>query len=91
MFAQLGLPGGYSSGTSRGTGCCCGARGWPRGAHVACACCCPAQDEVGETCTTVIVLWEPATEAMPSGQVHFEAFQCSQLCVRVRGGGGAAS
>ncbi|KAF5830350.1 NPL4 family-domain-containing protein [Dunaliella salina] len=41
------------------------------------------QDEIGDYCTTVIVSWEPASEEVPSGQVHFEAFQCSKQCVQL--------
>jgi hypothetical protein len=40
----------------------------------------PAQDEVGEKGVAVLVIYEEGEEG---GQVHFEAFQCSQLCVRL--------
>jgi hypothetical protein len=46
-------------------------------------CRCVWQDEVGEFCTTVIASWTPPTEDIPTGQVHFEAFQCSKQCVQV--------
>ena len=42
------------------------------------------QDELGEACATVMVSWE---EGEQGGSVHFEAFQCSEQCVRYRGGG----
>uniref|UniRef100_A0A7S0S117 MPN domain-containing protein n=1 Tax=Chlamydomonas leiostraca TaxID=1034604 RepID=A0A7S0S117_9CHLO len=45
------------------------------------------QDEIGEHCATVVVSWdagEGQTGFNPaSGQVHFEAFQCSRQCVQL--------
>lgn len=37
------------------------------------------QDEVGESCATVVV-----SQDSDGGNVHFEAFQCSEQCVKVR-------
>eukprot|EP01025_Chloroclados_australasicus_P026017 TRINITY_DN2584_c0_g1_i1.p1 TRINITY_DN2584_c0_g1~~TRINITY_DN2584_c0_g1_i1.p1 ORF type:complete len:472 (+),score=26.47 TRINITY_DN2584_c0_g1_i1:172-1416(+) len=39
------------------------------------------QDELGETCVTVVVLLDTSEEG--AGNVHFEAFQCSDLAVRL--------
>mmetsp|Transcript_35576 Transcript_35576/g.79001 ORF Transcript_35576/g.79001 Transcript_35576/m.79001 type:complete len:414 (+) Transcript_35576:354-1595(+) len=38
------------------------------------------QDELGETCATVVVSWDDNEEG---GHVHFEAFQCSEQCVKL--------
>ena len=47
------------------------------------------QAELGELCATVVVSWDPNEDG---GHVHFEAFQCSEQCVKlakeVGGGGG---
>ena len=40
------------------------------------------QDELGDACATVMVSWE---EGEQGGSVHFEAFQCSEQCVRYMG------
>ena len=37
------------------------------------------QEELGETCATVMVSWEKNDQG---GNVHFEVFQCSEQCVR---------
>ena len=37
------------------------------------------QDEIGESGATVMVSWE---ENEQGGNVHFEAFQCSEQCVK---------
>eukprot|EP01024_Parvocaulis_polyphysoides_P046480 TRINITY_DN4377_c0_g1_i2.p1 TRINITY_DN4377_c0_g1~~TRINITY_DN4377_c0_g1_i2.p1 ORF type:complete len:415 (+),score=71.98 TRINITY_DN4377_c0_g1_i2:901-2145(+) len=39
------------------------------------------QDELGETCVTVVVLLDMSEEG--AGNVHFEAFQCSDQAVRL--------
>jgi hypothetical protein len=41
------------------------------------------QDEIGETCVTVLVTWENGEGDNP-GQVHFEAFQCSDITVKLQ-------
>lgn len=37
------------------------------------------QDELGESCATVMVSWEQNDQG---GNVHFEVFQCSEQCVQ---------
>jgi len=42
------------------------------------------QEEIGDTCVTVLVSWQPPSEDLPTGSVQMEAFQCSKQCVQVR-------